>query len=239
MHCHCTDVDAQAAFTVSNASDNSHRTRRRAVFLSGGWSAIEEAYDDTSPRYQPSSSPDAKPRRLLLHAPTLTAHDLLLSRCAAVLHHGGSGTAAAALAAGVPQVVVPLQFDQPFWAARLEQLGVAPPPLDKQLLLGGGATTVGKAAAAIAGRLQQAATSLEVRRACDEVAAALRVRLVVAAGGYTLWGARTLDLTIALTTHTVSPGAPGTRAGQCCGGSSVCAEVPVGRDPKAHTLCLH
>jgi hypothetical protein len=225
-----------AAYRIlSLISENSHCTRRHAVFLSGGWSAIEKAYNDTFPPYQPSSSPDAKPRRLLLHAHSLTAHDLLLSRCAAVLHHGGSGSAAAALAAGVPQVVVPLQFDQPFWAARLEQLGVAPPPLDKQLLLGGGAAPVGEAAATIAGRLQQAATSLEVRRACDEVAAALRVRLVVvASGGYTLWEATTswISQRPPPSQPTLShPGAPGTRAGQCSGSDSVCSEGPLGRDP--------
>lgn len=46
-------------------------------------------------------------------------------RAAAVVHHGGIGTTAQALAAGVPQVVMPLAFDQPDNAARLERLGVA------------------------------------------------------------------------------------------------------------------
>jgi UDP:flavonoid glycosyltransferase YjiC (YdhE family) len=36
----------------------------------------------------------------------------LLSRCAAVISHGGSGTFLGALAAGVPQVIVPLMADQ-------------------------------------------------------------------------------------------------------------------------------
>ena len=57
-------------------------------------------------------------------------HDWLLPRCAVVLHHGGAGTCHAALHAGTPQVLCPLQYDQPFWAQRMNSLGVAPPPLE-------------------------------------------------------------------------------------------------------------
>ena len=46
-------------------------------------------------------------------------------RCAAVIHHGGIGTTAQALAAGVPQLVMPMAFDQHDNAARLVRLGVA------------------------------------------------------------------------------------------------------------------
>jgi rhamnosyltransferase subunit B len=49
----------------------------------------------------------------------------LLGRAAALVHHGGIGTSAAALAAGVPQLVMPFAHDQPDNAARLERLGVA------------------------------------------------------------------------------------------------------------------
>jgi UDP:flavonoid glycosyltransferase YjiC (YdhE family) len=49
---------------------------------------------------------------------------LLMPRCAAVLTHGGSGTVAAALAAGLPQVVVPVGADQPRNAARCAALGL-------------------------------------------------------------------------------------------------------------------
>ncbi|HXD87648.1 MAG TPA: nucleotide disphospho-sugar-binding domain-containing protein [Urbifossiella sp.] len=45
-------------------------------------------------------------------------------RCAAVVHHGGIGTCAQGLAAGVPQLIMPLSFDQPDNARRLERLGV-------------------------------------------------------------------------------------------------------------------
>lgn len=49
----------------------------------------------------------------------------VLPRAAAILHHGGIGTAAQALAAGVPQLMIPRIFDQFDNAARLQNLGVA------------------------------------------------------------------------------------------------------------------
>ena len=57
-------------------------------------------------------------------------HRALFPRAAAVIHHGGAGTTHAAVAAGVPSVVVPHVGDQPFWAARLHRLDVAPEPLE-------------------------------------------------------------------------------------------------------------
>jgi UDP:flavonoid glycosyltransferase YjiC (YdhE family) len=48
----------------------------------------------------------------------------LLPLCAAVVHHGGIGTTAAALEAGCPQVILPLAWDQPDNAARVTRLGV-------------------------------------------------------------------------------------------------------------------
>lgn len=48
----------------------------------------------------------------------------VLPRCAALVHHGGIGTMAQAIAAGVPQVVVPLAFDQPDNVTRAARLGV-------------------------------------------------------------------------------------------------------------------
>ena len=49
----------------------------------------------------------------------------LLSRTAALVHHGGIGTCAQGLAAGLPQVVMPMAYDQLDNATRLERLGVA------------------------------------------------------------------------------------------------------------------
>lgn len=51
-------------------------------------------------------------------------HDWLFKRVAAVVHHGGAGSTAAALHAGVPSVVVPFLGDQSFWGERVATLGV-------------------------------------------------------------------------------------------------------------------
>ncbi len=56
----------------------------------------------------------------------------LLPRCAAIVHHGGIGTTAQGLAAGVPQVVMPMAHDQPDNAARLVRLGVGATLLPKK-----------------------------------------------------------------------------------------------------------
>ncbi len=49
----------------------------------------------------------------------------LLPRLSALIHHGGIGTSAQALAAGIPQLVAPFAHDQFDNAARLRRLGVA------------------------------------------------------------------------------------------------------------------
>ncbi|MGW7087392.1 glycosyltransferase [Streptomyces sp. NPDC054871] len=51
-------------------------------------------------------------------------HQALFGRVAAVVHHGGAGTTTTATRAGAPQVVVPQATDQPYWAARVAELGV-------------------------------------------------------------------------------------------------------------------
>lgn len=48
----------------------------------------------------------------------------LFPRVAAVIHHGGAGTTTAAARAGAPQVIVPQVADQPYWAARIADLGI-------------------------------------------------------------------------------------------------------------------
>jgi UDP:flavonoid glycosyltransferase YjiC (YdhE family) len=53
---------------------------------------------------------------------------------AAVVHHGGAGTTAEGLRAGIPSVIVPFIVDQPFWGAQVRALGVGPDPVPlKQL----------------------------------------------------------------------------------------------------------
>ncbi|MFC4372724.1 glycosyltransferase [Nocardia halotolerans] len=79
-------------------------------------------------------------RRLLLAAgwagiePLLSAqaaivdqvdHASVFPRCLAAVHHGGAGTTAAALRAGVPQVICSVQADQPYWGRALARRGLA------------------------------------------------------------------------------------------------------------------
>jgi sterol 3beta-glucosyltransferase len=56
-------------------------------------------------------------------------HAWLFPRMAAVVHHGGAGTSAAALRTGRPSVPVAGIMDQPFWSSRLHMLGAATAPL--------------------------------------------------------------------------------------------------------------
>ncbi len=53
-------------------------------------------------------------------------HDWLFPQMATVVHHGGAGTTAAGFRAGVPSVIIPFSFDQPFWGAKVEELAVGP-----------------------------------------------------------------------------------------------------------------
>ncbi|XP_016453629.1 sterol 3-beta-glucosyltransferase-like isoform X2 [Nicotiana tabacum] len=62
-------------------------------------------------------------------------YNWLFPRCAAAVHHGGSGSTAAALQAGVPQVICPFMLDQFYWAERMFWLGVAPEPLRREHLV--------------------------------------------------------------------------------------------------------
>ena len=64
---------------------------------------------------------DALPEHL--HVATSFDFDAVLPRCRAAVHHGGSGTTAAVLRAGLPSVVAGVLGDQAYWAWRLERLG--------------------------------------------------------------------------------------------------------------------
>ena len=51
-------------------------------------------------------------------------HSAIFPACRAIVHHGGAGTTAAALRAGLPMLILWLWLDQPVWAAAVEQLRV-------------------------------------------------------------------------------------------------------------------
>ena len=92
-------------------------------------------------------------------------HDWLFPRVAAVVHHGGAGTLAAGIRAGVPTVVAPFYGDQFFWGWCVEQKGVGPAAIPRKALT----------AERLAGAIRAATTDDAMRRrakALGEVVAA-------------------------------------------------------------------
>lgn len=108
-------IDADAARLTTTVKAALRLTGQRAL-LATGWGGLIADQDV-----------DSDQCFALEHAP----HDWLFPRVIAAVHHGGAGTCAAALTAGIPSVVVPFGYDQPFWAHCLAQRGVAPPALKR------------------------------------------------------------------------------------------------------------
>ena len=100
----------------------------------------------------------------------------ILPRCRALVHHGGIGTLSQALAAGVPQLVMPMAHDQWDNAARLKRLGVGASLLPRfftgrrlaaklrNLLLGPGARATTARCQALAAQIHEGEA---LERACD------------------------------------------------------------------------
>lgn len=61
-------------------------------------------------------------------------HAWLFPRMAAVAHHGGAGTTAAGMRAGIPAVIIPHGNDQFAWGRRARELGVAAEPIPRSKL---------------------------------------------------------------------------------------------------------
>lgn len=89
----------------------------------------------------------------------------VLPRSAALVYHGGIGTASQALAAGVPQLVVPFSYDQPDNGARLERLGVA-------RMIWQALYSPGRAARALSELLRSAQIAEACRKCADLIAEA-------------------------------------------------------------------
>jgi sterol 3beta-glucosyltransferase len=92
------------------------KTGQRAI-LSAGWSGMRT-----------ENLPD---NAFLVHS---VPHAWLFPRVAAVVHHGGAGTTAAGLRAGIPTVIVPFFGDQGFWGQRVADLGVGTAPIPRKQL---------------------------------------------------------------------------------------------------------
>jgi UDP:flavonoid glycosyltransferase YjiC (YdhE family) len=58
-------------------------------------------------------------------------HSWLFEHVRAVVHHGGAGTTAAGLYAGLPTLVIPFGGDQPFWGQQIYRRGLGPKPIPR------------------------------------------------------------------------------------------------------------
>ncbi|SNT34537.1 glycosyltransferase [Rhodococcoides kyotonense] len=91
---------------VDIVTEACERTGQRAL-ISSGWSAFDERIDDASP--------------VAVVGPV--DHASVFPLCRAAIHHGGAGTTAASIRAGLPTMVCWFSADQPFWGAALVGLG--------------------------------------------------------------------------------------------------------------------
>jgi len=92
------------------------KTGQRAILLSG-WGGLQKT-DLPASVFMVDSIP----------------HAWLFPRVAAVVHHGGAGTTAAGLRAGVPSIVIPFNTEQAFWGQRVHKLGVGPASIPRSKL---------------------------------------------------------------------------------------------------------
>ncbi|UHQ22825.1 glycosyltransferase [Lysobacter sp. 5GHs7-4] len=149
-------VNGDAAAFTRTVLDALARSGLRAV-LATGWGGLDGEEGQRDERSY-----------VLRQAP----HDALFPHMCAAVHHGGAGTTAAAVRAGIPSVVVPFYGDQPFWARCLHARGVAPPAVPRKPL------DAARLAAAIvatqASAMREAAAQLgRTVRAEDGIGAAL------------------------------------------------------------------
>jgi sterol 3beta-glucosyltransferase len=109
-------IDRDQAELMRMAVQALDQARQRGILLTG-WGGMEEL---------------ALPQEVLVLESI--PHEWLLPRMAAVVHHGGAGTTAAALRSGVPSIITPFFADQPFWGQVVARLRVGPAPIMRSKL---------------------------------------------------------------------------------------------------------
>jgi UDP:flavonoid glycosyltransferase YjiC (YdhE family) len=139
-------LDAEAAHTTQIVLEALQMTGGRAI-LHGGWSdfGAQELPDNV---FKTGEVP----------------HSWLFPRVAAVIHHGGAGTTAAGLRAGVPSVIVPYFADQPFWARHVHQLAAGPAPIPRLKL----------SAKKLAAAIQKAAYDEQIQKTANQLGEQIR-----------------------------------------------------------------
>lgn len=120
---------------IARVATDAVRAHGRRIVLAGGWAGLAPI-DDAGDCLAVGD----------------VNHQALFPRVAAVVHHGGAGTTTTAARAGTPQVIVPRIADQPYWAARVTELGI-----------GAAVSTVDSLPAALEAALATAGRTVEVR----------------------------------------------------------------------------
>ena len=107
---------------VSGDMDETFRIVREAVEKSGVRAVIASGWAEKKHPVNTES----------IHYVDFVPHDWMFTQVAAAVHHGGAGTTASSLRAGLPTLIVPFGGDQPFWGDRVHaaQCGPAPVPRD-------------------------------------------------------------------------------------------------------------
>jgi len=112
--------DAPAVLVGLTTTYHEHASQTLRTIIDG-LATLDVRAIVTSAGYVPAGDAKTGRVRVVDHAP----HPLLLPEADVMVCHGGMGSVAAALAAGVPMVCIPMSRDQPLNAHRAEQLGAA------------------------------------------------------------------------------------------------------------------
>lgn len=139
--------DSKPQATTRMIMDAVRKAGKRAVILTG-WAGL-------------GANDVPENIHILKYAP----HSWLFPKMAAVVHHGGSGTTASGMRAGVPTVVIPHQGDQGFWGRTVNRLGVGTTPIPRKKL------TVESLAAAITEATTNRAMQVNARAIGEKISA--------------------------------------------------------------------
>lgn len=149
----------KAAQTTRLVIDALQKSRQRGI-LATGWGAMKEL--------------DNIPESILIVKSI--SHAWLFPQMSAVVHHGGAGTTAAGLRAGIPSIIIPHANDQFAWGKRVYELGVGCKPIPRKKL------TAEKLSAAInyalAEKVRVAAKALS-KKIQQEKGTAIAAKLIV------------------------------------------------------------
>ena len=102
--------------TANIILDAISKTNQRAIMLSG-WGGLQKA-----------NLPD---NIFMIDSIPIS---WLFPKVAMAIHHGGAGTTAEALKAGIPSIIIPFFGDQFFWARKVFDLGISPEPIPRKKL---------------------------------------------------------------------------------------------------------